>query len=49
MDGAARFTGRDGRAASVREMLPDMIEEYARQPTLAFAGARPGCTDSRWT
>jgi uncharacterized damage-inducible protein DinB len=30
LDGAARFTGRDGRAASVREMLLDMIEEYAR-------------------
>jgi uncharacterized damage-inducible protein DinB len=30
MDGAARFTGRDGRTASVREMLLDMIEEYAR-------------------
>ena len=30
LDGAARFTGRDGRTASVREMLLDMIEEYAR-------------------
>jgi hypothetical protein len=30
MDAAAQFTGRDGRAASVREMLLDMIEEYAR-------------------
>ena len=30
LDGAARFTGRDGRPASVREMLLDMIEEYAR-------------------
>ena len=30
MDAAARFTGRDGRPASVREMLLDMIEEYAR-------------------
>jgi len=30
MDTAARFTGRDGRPASVREMLLDMIEEYAR-------------------
>ncbi len=30
LDAAARFTGRDGRAASVREMLLDMIEEYAR-------------------
>lgn len=30
MDAATQFTGRDGRAASVREMLLDMIEEYAR-------------------
>jgi uncharacterized damage-inducible protein DinB len=30
LDAAAQFTGRDGRAASVREMLLDMIEEYAR-------------------
>ncbi len=30
LDGAARFTGRDGHTASVREMLLDMIEEYAR-------------------
>jgi Protein of unknown function (DUF664) len=30
MDAAAQFTGRDGRPASVREMLLDMIEEYAR-------------------
>ena len=30
IDGAARFTRRDGRTASVREMLLDMIEEYAR-------------------
>jgi uncharacterized damage-inducible protein DinB len=30
LDAAARFTGRDGRTASVREMLLDMIEEYAR-------------------
>jgi uncharacterized damage-inducible protein DinB len=30
MDAAARFTGRDGRPASLREMLLDMIEEYAR-------------------
>lgn len=30
MDGAAQFTGRDGRPASAREMLLDMIEEYAR-------------------
>jgi uncharacterized damage-inducible protein DinB len=30
MDAEARFTGRDGRPASVREMLLDMIEEYAR-------------------
>jgi uncharacterized damage-inducible protein DinB len=30
MDAAAQFTGRDGRAATVREMLLDMIEEYAR-------------------
>jgi len=30
MDAAARFTGPDGRPASVREMLLDMIEEYAR-------------------
>jgi uncharacterized damage-inducible protein DinB len=30
LDAAARFTGRDGRTANVREMLLDMIEEYAR-------------------
>jgi uncharacterized damage-inducible protein DinB len=30
IDGASRFTRRDGRTASVREMLLDMIEEYAR-------------------
>jgi uncharacterized damage-inducible protein DinB len=30
LDAAARFTGRDGRTASVREMLLDVIEEYAR-------------------
>jgi len=30
MDAAARFTRDDGRPASVREMLLDMIEEYAR-------------------
>ena len=30
MDGAAQFKGRDGRTATVREMLLDMIEEYAR-------------------
>jgi uncharacterized damage-inducible protein DinB len=30
LDGAARFTWRDGRTRSVREMLLDMIEEYAR-------------------
>ena len=30
LDAPARFTGRDGRTASVREMLLDMIEEYAR-------------------
>ena len=30
MDAATQFTGPDGRAASVREMLLDMIEEYAR-------------------
>ena len=30
MDAATQFTGRDGRPASVREMLLDMIEEYAR-------------------
>jgi uncharacterized damage-inducible protein DinB len=30
MDGAANFTARDGRTVSVREMLLDMIEEYAR-------------------
>ena len=30
MDGAARFTERDGRTVSMREMLLDMIEEYAR-------------------
>jgi uncharacterized damage-inducible protein DinB len=30
LDAPAQFTGRDGRAATVREMLLDMIEEYAR-------------------
>ncbi len=30
MDAAARFTGPDGHPASVREMLLDAIEEYAR-------------------
>ena len=30
MDGEARFTERDGRTVSMREMLLDMIEEYAR-------------------
>ena len=30
MDTATRFTRDDGRPASVREMLLDMIEEYAR-------------------
>lgn len=30
MGGASRFTRGDGRPASVREMLLDMIEEYAR-------------------
>ena len=30
LDGAAQFTRQDGSAASVREMLLDMIEEYAR-------------------
>jgi hypothetical protein len=30
LDATARFTRGDGRAASVREMLLDMIEEYAR-------------------
>jgi uncharacterized damage-inducible protein DinB len=30
MDGAAQLTRRDGRNATVREMLLDMIEEYAR-------------------
>ncbi|HEX3957402.1 MAG TPA: DUF664 domain-containing protein [Trebonia sp.] len=30
LDAAARFTTRDGRTPSVREMLLDMIEEYAR-------------------
>jgi uncharacterized damage-inducible protein DinB len=30
LDAATQFTGRDGRPASVREMLLDMIEEYAR-------------------
>ena len=30
MDTAARFTRGDGRPASAREMLLDMIEEYAR-------------------
>jgi uncharacterized damage-inducible protein DinB len=30
MDGAAEFTRGDGRAATAREMLLDMIEEYAR-------------------
>jgi len=30
LDAATQFTGRDGRAATVREMLLDMIEEYAR-------------------
>ncbi len=30
LDAAAQFTGRDGCPASVREMLLDMIEEYAR-------------------
>ena len=30
MDAATQFTGPDGRAASVRDMLLDMIEEYAR-------------------
>jgi uncharacterized damage-inducible protein DinB len=30
MDGAAHFTRGDGRHATVREMLIDMIEEYAR-------------------
>lgn len=30
MDAAVPFTERDGAAASVREMLLDMIEEYAR-------------------
>lgn len=30
MDGASRFTRGDGHPASVREMLLDMIEEYAR-------------------
>ncbi|MFC8597666.1 DUF664 domain-containing protein [Isoptericola sp. NPDC057191] len=30
LDGPASFTRRDGRAPSVREMLLDMIEEYAR-------------------
>ena len=30
MDTATRFTRDDGLPASVREMLLDMIEEYAR-------------------
>jgi uncharacterized damage-inducible protein DinB len=30
LDAAAQFTRQDGRAASLREMLLDMIEEYAR-------------------
>lgn len=30
LDAATQFTGRDGRVATVREMLLDMIEEYAR-------------------
>ena len=30
LDAAARFTRGDGRNATVREMLLDMIEEYAR-------------------
>jgi hypothetical protein len=30
LDGASRFTRGDGRPASVRDMLLDMIEEYAR-------------------
>jgi uncharacterized damage-inducible protein DinB len=30
LDSAARFTWPDGRTPSVREMLLDMIEEYAR-------------------
>jgi len=30
MDGASRFVRGDGRPATVREMLLDMIEEYAR-------------------
>ena len=30
MDAATQFSGRNGHAASVREMLLDMIEEYAR-------------------
>jgi Protein of unknown function (DUF664) len=30
LNAPAQFTRRDGRAASVREMLLDMIEEYAR-------------------
>jgi uncharacterized damage-inducible protein DinB len=30
LDAPARFTGRDGRTATAREMLLDMIEEYAR-------------------
>lgn len=30
LDAAARFTWEDGRTPSVREMLLDMIEEYAR-------------------
>jgi uncharacterized damage-inducible protein DinB len=30
LDAAARFTWQDGRTPSVREMLLDMIEEYAR-------------------
>ena len=30
IEGAAQYTGQNGRAVSVREMLLDMIEEYAR-------------------
>jgi uncharacterized damage-inducible protein DinB len=30
LDGASRFTWADGRPASVRDMLLDLIEEYAR-------------------